>query len=320
MDYRKLGRTGLDISEISFGAVEIGLAYGIPVDGKVEKPSEKEAHDLLHTALDMGINFVDTARAYGESEEIIGRALKGRRDEYILATKSNHFSDRGLSVKELQDAIRESLETSLRMLQTDVIDVFQIHNITKDVVERGDVLQVVQDAQKAGKIRFTGGTVYGVDDPLAVVEDGSWDVIQVAYNMLDRRLESKVLPLAAAKGVAVTVRSVLLKGALTPRYASLPADSLLELKTAAAKLDEIAQRECDSLAEAAFRYVLANPNVSSALVGTGKLRNLRRSAEYASKGALSNELLESIRTVQIADTNQLNPGTWVIQENYGNKR
>ena len=319
MNYRKLGRTGLDVSEISFGAVEIGVAYGIPVDGKVEKPSEKEAHELLHAALDMGINYVDTARGYGESEEIIGRALKGRRSEYILASKAFHFGDKGLSADEQKKAVRESLETSLRMLQTDVIDVFQIHNITKEVVERGDVLQVLQDAQQAGKVRFIGGTVYGVDDPLAIVEDGHWDVIQVAYNMLDRRLEPKVLPLAAEKGVAVTVRSVLLKGALTPRYASLP-DSLLELRTAAEQLDQIVQGECDSMAEAAFRYVLANPHVSSALVGTGKLRNLHRSADYASKGMLSDEMLAKIQTVQIEDVNQLNPGTWVIQENYGNRR
>lgn len=319
MKYRQLGRTGLDISEISFGAVEIGLAYGIPVDGKVEKPSEKDAHDLLHAALDMGINYIDTARGYGESEAIIGRALKGRRDEYILATKAFHYADRGLSVKDQQKAVQESLETSLRMLQTDVIDVFQIHNITREVVERGDVLQVLQDAQKAGKVRFLGATVYGVDDPLAVIEDGHWDVIQVAYNMLDRRLEARVLPLAAEKGVGVTVRSVLLKGSLTPRYAYLP-DSLVELKAAAAKLTEIVQGECESLPEAAFRFVLANPYVSSALVGTSKLRNLRRAADYAAKGPLSDALMAAIRTVQVSDVNQLNPGTWEIQENYGHKR
>ena len=319
MNYRQLGRTGLQISEISFGAVEIGLAYGIPVGGKVEKPSEKDAHDLLHAALDMGINFIDTARGYGESEEIIGRALKGRRDEYTLATKSFHFADRDLSVKEQRDAVRESIETSLHTLQTDVIDVFQIHNITREVVERGDVLQVLQDAQKAGKMRYLGCTVYGVDDPLVVIEDGHWDVIQVAYNMLDRRLEEKVLPLAAEKGVAVTVRSVLLKGSLTPRYAHLP-DSLAELKGAAAQLAEIVGDECESLPEAAFRYVLANPHVSSALVGTGKLRNLNRAADYVSKGPLSDELIAAIHSVNVADVNLLNPGTWEIQEKYGNKR
>lgn len=319
MNYRTLGRTGLQVSEISFGAVEIGLAYGIPVDGVVTKPSEKEAHELLHAALDMGINFVDTARAYGESEEIIGRALKGRRDQYILATKSSHFTDRGLSVDGQQKAVQYSIETSLRLLQTDVIDVFKVHNITKEVMERGDVLRVLQDAQAAGKVRYLGGTVYGVDDPFAAVEDGSYDVIQVAYNMLDRRLEPKVLPLAAEKGIAVMVRSVLLKGALTPRYAGLP-ESLTELKSAAARLSEIVQDECGSLAEAAFRYVLANNHISSALVGTGKLQNLHRSAEYAAKGPLSEELKAAIRTVQIADVNQLNPGTWEIQENYGNRR
>jgi 1-deoxyxylulose-5-phosphate synthase len=229
MNFRTLGRTGMKVSDISFGAVEIGLAYGIPVEGKIEKPSEQEAHDVLHAALDMGINFVDTARAYGDSEEVIGRALKHRRHEYILATKTLHYGDKGLSAHEQKIAVRESIESSLRALQTDVIDVMQVHNITREVVDRGDVLQVLQEAQSAGKVRFLGASVYGVDDPVAVIEDGHYDVLQVAYNMLDHRLEGKVLPLAAEKGVAITTRSVLLKGALTPRYLYL-ADNLAELK------------------------------------------------------------------------------------------
>lgn len=315
MRYRTLGRTGLRVSEASLGAVEIGLAYGIPVEGKVQKPSEKEAHELLHGALDMGINFIDTARAYGESEEIIGRALKGRRHEYILASKTLHYADKGLSVQEQMKAVRESIETSLRMLQTDVIDVMQVHNITREVVARGDVLRVLQDAQKAGKIRYLGASVYGVDDPLAVIEDGHYDVMQVAYNMLDRRLEEKVLPLAAEKGVAVTVRSVLLKGALTPRYAYLP-DSLAELKAAVAKLEQMVGEECESLPEAAFRFVLTNPAVSTALVGTGKLHNLQRAVEQAAKGPLSETLMAAIRSVTVTNVNLLNPATWEIQEKY----
>jgi len=318
MRYRTLGRTGLKVSEISFGAVEIGLAYGIPVEGKIEKPSEQEAHDVLHAALDMGVNFVDTARAYGDSEEIIGRGLKGRRGEYILATKTLHYGDKGLSVAEQKAAVRDSIESSLRALQTDVIDVMQVHNITAEVAARGDVLEVLQQAQNAGKVRFLGGSVYGVDDPLAVIQDGHYDVVQVAYNMLDHRLDGQVLPLAAQKGVAITTRSVLLKGALTPRYLYL-ADSLAELKAAIGKMEQLVAGECELLPEAAFRYVLSNPAVSSALVGTSKVKNLQRSADYAAKGPLSPKLLAAIRAVEIADANQLNPGTWGFKEKYSDK-
>lgn len=315
MHYRTLGRTGLKVSEISFGAVEIGLAYGIPVEGKIEKPSEAEAHAVLNAALDMGINFIDTARAYGDSEEIIGRALKGRRGEFILATKTMHYGDKGLSVGEQKQAVRESIETSLRALQTDVIDVLQVHNITAEVAARGDVLDVLQEAQRAGKVRFLGGSVYGVEDPLAVIRDGHYDVLQVAYNMLDHRLDAEVLPLAAQKGVAMITRSVLLKGALTPRYLYL-ADNLAELKAIIARMEQLVAGECESLAEAAFRYVLSNPAVSSALVGTSKVKNLQRSADYAAKGPLSPTLLAAIRAVEIKDVNQLNPATWGFKEKY----
>jgi 1-deoxyxylulose-5-phosphate synthase len=318
MKHRILGRTGLKVSEISFGAVEIGLAYGIPVEGKIEKPSEVEAHAVLNAALDMGVNFIDTARAYGDSEEIIGRALKSRRKEYILATKTLHYGDKGWGVAEQKQAVRESIETSLRALQTDVIDVMQVHNITAEVAGRGDVLEVLQEAQRAGKVRFLGGSVYGVEDPLAIIRDGHYDVLQVAYNMLDHRLDGEVLPLAAQKGVAITTRSVLLKGALTPRYLYL-ADNLGELKATIAEMERLVAGECESLAEAAFRYVLSNPAVSSALVGTSKVKNLQRSADYTAKGPLSPKLLAALRAVEIQDANQLNPGTWGFKEKYSDK-
>ena len=309
MNYRLLGRTGLRVSEISLGAVEIGMPYGIPTAGGLERPSEEEAHALLHAALDMGINLIDTARAYGESEEIIGRALKGRRHEYILATKVYHYADRGLSTAEQRRAIRESIETSLRALQTDVIDILQIHSATQEVLERGEVLRELEEAQRAGKARFLGATVYGVEAPMTAVLDGHYDVIQVAYNMLDRRLEAEVLPLAYEKRIGVMVRSVLLKGVLTPRYAALP-DGLAELQEAARRLEAIVQTECESLPEAAFRYVLDNPCISTALVGTGKLRNLQRAVEYAGRGPLSPELKAAIRSVTVSDETLLDPSTW----------
>lgn len=318
MNKRQLGRTGLLVSEISFGAVEIGLPYGIPVDGVVQKPDEREAHQLLNAALDMGINFIDTARAYGDSEEIIGRALTSRRQEYLLATKTMHFADKGLTPAEQKNAVLESVEISLRMLQTDFIDVLQVHNLTRQVIDAGVVPETLEELRAAGKARFLGATVYGTDDPLAVIEDGRFDVIQVAYNMLDRRLEERVLPLAAEKGVAVTVRSVLLKGALTPRYQYLP-DSLGELKALVGRLEDLTQSEAGSLPEAAFRYVLANPHVSSALVGTGKLHNLQRSADYAAMGPLSERLIAEVRDVVVRNTNLVNPATWEFQERYQGK-
>ncbi|MGQ9666187.1 MAG: aldo/keto reductase, partial [Anaerolineae bacterium] len=114
---------------------------------------------------------------------------------------------------------------------------------------------------------------------------------------------------AHEKDIGVVVRSVLLKGVLTPRYASLPAE-LAELREAARRLETLVRDECESLAEAAFRYVLANPHISTALVGTGKLRNLERAVEYAGRGPLSPSLAAELRCITVADESLLDPSTW----------
>ena len=101
MNYRRLGRTGLQVSEIGLGTVELALDYGVPVAGEHLRPPEEQAARLLNRALDLGVTFIDTARSYGASEEIIGRALKGRRSEYVLASKLARIRDEGQSDREL---------------------------------------------------------------------------------------------------------------------------------------------------------------------------------------------------------------------------
>jgi aryl-alcohol dehydrogenase-like predicted oxidoreductase len=196
VSYRRLGRTGLMVSAISLGTVELGMNYGIPTAGEHLRPSEKQATHLLNRALDMGVNFIDTARIYGESEAVIGHALKPRRDEYILATKVAPSNDTSLTDGEIKRRTKESLAESLRTLQTDVIDLLQIHSASVEVIRRGAIIEAIQEAQQEGKVRFTGATTYGEEAALAVIEDGRYDCLQVAYSLLDRGLETKVLPLA----------------------------------------------------------------------------------------------------------------------------
>src|SRR5438046_456053 len=145
MRYRRLGRTGFDVSEISLGTVEIGMPYGIGKDGAPPPPEEAEASKLLHSALDLGVNLIDTARAYGESEAIIGRVLRDRREEFILVSKVSSYQDRNLDSAALRERITSSVHQSLSLLQTDVIDLMMIHSAPTEVIESREAGSVLHD-------------------------------------------------------------------------------------------------------------------------------------------------------------------------------
>ena len=308
MNYRRLGRTNLQVSEISLGTVELGMDYGIPVQGEQRRPSEADAARTLNCALDLGINLIDTAQAYEESEAIIGRALKSRRNEYILATKISSLSWEGYTSKKLQEQVEASITESLRALQTDIIDLLYIHNATPELIQCGEIVEIMQRAREAGYARFIGTTTYGEAAPLAVLEDGRFDCIQVAYNLLDRRFEERVLPLAKANDIGVVIRSVLLKGALTYRYAHLP-EELRELRETVNKVNSLCSAQNSSLPELAYRFVLAHAAVSTALVGTGRVHELEEIVSLAGRDPLPPELLSDIREISVSP-DQLNPGTW----------
>ena len=308
MNYRRLGRTDLQVSEISLGTVELGMDYGIPVRGEHRQPSEAEATHLLNRALDLGINLIDTARAYGESEAIIGRALKSRRNEYVLATKIGSLSWEGYTSKKLRERVETSITELLRTLQTDIIDLLYIHNATSELIQCGEIVEIMQRAQQVGYVRFIGTTTYGEAAPLAALTDGRFDCVQVAYNLLDRQFEERVLPLAKENDVGVVIRSVLLKGALTYRYAHLP-EELRELREAVERVNSLCSAQGNNLPELAYRYVLAHPAVSTALVGTGRTHELQETVSFAGGGVISPELLDDLREI-VVSPDQLNPGTW----------
>ena len=308
MNYRRLGRTNLQVSEISLGTVELGMDYGIPVQGEQRRPSEADAARTLNCALDLGINLIDTARAYEESEAIIGRALKSRRNEYILATKIGSLSWESYTGRELRKQVEASITESLRTLQTDTIDLLYIHNATPELIQHGEIVEIMRRAREAGYARFIGTTTYGEAAPLAVLEDGRFDCIQVAHNLLDRQFEERVLPLAQANDIGVAIRSVLLKGALTYRYAHLP-EELRELREAVNKVNSLCSAQNSSLPELAYRFVLAHPAVSTALVGTGRVHELEEIVSLAGQDPLPLELLSDIREISVSP-DQLNPGTW----------
>jgi aryl-alcohol dehydrogenase-like predicted oxidoreductase len=309
MKYRRLGRTGFKVSEISLGTVEIGIPYGIAENGKVTVPDETAAALLLNDALDRGINFVDTARAYGESEAIIGRALRRRRREFVLASKVLSRHGQNLDVHQMRELTVASVNESLRFLQTDCIDLMMIHCAATEILPNIHVFEVLTEIKNQGRIGTIGASVYGEAAAVAAIEHGGFDCLQIAYNILDRRPESKVFALAEQRDVGLVARSVLLKGALTSRHRHLPA-ALSELTTAIERMEMVAAREQMSLPELAYRYVLSHPLPQTALAGTGSVDELAELIEFATRGALSEDLIAEFRTIPMPDAYYLNPGNW----------
>lgn len=309
MKYRRLGRTGFEVSQISLGTVEIGMPYGIAHNGHVPVPDERAAARLLNHALDIGINFIDTARAYGESEAIVGRTLRHRRNEFFLASKVISPYGQNLRAAEIRERAAASIQESLRLLQTDYIDLMMIHCRALEVVPDPVVFETLLEFQRQGKIRKIGASVYGEDSPVAAIEHSGFDCLQVAFSAIDRRLESQVFALAEEKGVGLVARSVLLKGALTDRYRYLP-EALSGLKATVQQLERIGTEQSMTLPELAYRYAISYSMPQTALVGTASVEELDQVVDFAASGPLSEDQMKAIRSVPMPDALDLNPGNW----------
>jgi len=217
--HRRLGRTGLEVTPIGFGAFKIGRNVGIKYPAAYDLPDEPAAARLLNGVLDLGVNLVDTAPAYGLSEERIGRAIAHRRSEFILSTKAGEtFEDDRSAYDFSGPAIRASAARSLQRLRTDVLDILFIHSDGNDLAILNDTDAVeamiaLRDAGLARAVGFSGKTVQGARAALL------WaDVLMVEYHPEDRSHE-EVIGEAAAAGIGLIVKKPLASGRLEPRTA-----------------------------------------------------------------------------------------------------
>jgi aryl-alcohol dehydrogenase-like predicted oxidoreductase len=287
MQYRKLGRTGIEVSTLCLGTMMFG-AWG--------NQDESECHRIVDAALDAGVNFIDTADVYafGESEEILGRGLKGRRDQVILASKANNpmpgdKADRNRGGNS-RVWIMRAVEDSLRRLGTDYLDLYQVHrpDPSTDIEE---TLGALTDLVHQGKVRAIGCSTF----PAELLVEAQWAsdrrglerfvTEQPSYSILARHAEAAVLPTCERYGMGVLVWSPLNGGWLTGKYraADAPADSRastngdhFDFKDAEVRsrklalvssLSEIAADEGISLIHLALAFVLAHPAVTSAIMG-----------------------------------------------------
>jgi aryl-alcohol dehydrogenase-like predicted oxidoreductase len=276
MHYRTLGRTGLRVSDVGFGAMTIGGEIFGATD-------DQESLRALHRALDLGMNFIDTADAYGRghSEELLAQVLKTRRDEVILATKGgNQFTVRQGLRNFDPDYITSALENSLKRLQIETIDLYQLHNPSPEVMRKGEIFERLDRHKREGKIRYYGVSLEKAADGVVAIETGKPDTLQVVYNILHQDPEEQLFPLAQKENIGIIARVPLERGVLSGRFKEtsefyqkdwrtgvFSEDGLRQVRAAVAKLDFLVKGDVPNLAQAALRFVLSHPAVSSVIPG-----------------------------------------------------
>ncbi len=309
MRYRELGRSGLSVSEIGYGAWGIGESAWIGA-------TEDESVRALNRAVDLGVNLIDTARGYGESERIVGRVVRERAaagDEVLVATKvppknGTWPAPDGVDPADAfpGDHIRASLETSLSTSGLDHFDVVQFHVWSDEWVGRGDWLETVADLKAEGKLRLFGVSIndHQPDNALALVRSGVVDTVQVIYNIFDQAPAESLLPACAEHGVGVIVRVALDEGGLTGRITAgttFPEGDFRNRYFAGDRPAEV-ERHVDAIvadlgiaveemAETALRYVLSAPAVSTVIPGMRTVANVERNCAIADGRSLSAEQL-----------------------------
>lgn len=305
MEYRPLGRTGLSVSEIGFGAWGIGGAGWVGA-------AEDESIRALHRAIELGVNLIDTARGYGESERIVGSVVRDHPEVYV-ATKVPP-KNRKWPAPDAQDPadtfpgshIRSSLETSLRESGLEAFDVVQFHVWSDEWVGRGDWLETILALKEEGKIRFFGVSIndYQPENVLALIESGHVDTVQVIYNIFHQAPQERLLPACVEHNIGVIVRVALDEGGLTGRIAADTTFPEGDFRRSffrgdrpaqvAARVDAMVKDlgiDRDQVAELALRYVLTEPATSTVIPGMRSVRNVERNAVVSDGKLLSADQL-----------------------------
>jgi len=284
MEKRLLGKTGMQVGVLGFGGSEI----------HDEQADYATTEYLLNSALDDGLNVIDTAECYGASEEFIGRAVGHRRNEYYLFTKCGHAA--GFDLPDWQPELLEwSIERSLQRLRTDYLDLVQLHSCSEEILRQGDVIHVLQHARDAGKARFIG---FSGDKGSAryAVECGAFDVLQASINIVDQTALEITLPLAREHQVGVIAKRPIANAVW--RYGTTSPTWQYHY-TYWEQLNRLAypflQGDSAEVVGIALRFTLSVPGVHTAIVGTSLPGRWQQNKHFAESGPLPQEQFEAIR-------------------------
>jgi aryl-alcohol dehydrogenase-like predicted oxidoreductase len=279
---RTLGRTGLEVTTLGFGAMELRGAPNGPAI------SDEDAAVLLNTLLDEGVNFIDTSIDYGRSEELIGAAIPHRRDEYVLASKCGCVpkAPQGSDHVHTAENIRAGVEHSLRTMRTDHLDVVQFHrSLTESEFHEQGALEEVLQLRDEGKVRFIGvsGTLPNLDEQIGM---GVFDVFQIPYSALQREHED-VIDRASAAGMGTIIRGGVARAVPDDwegrRNYMVPTEVLRD-RWERAELDDL----LDGMGRTAFllRFTLSHPGLDTTIVGTSSVEHLKANLAAAAQGPL----------------------------------
>lgn len=305
MQYRTLGRTGIKVTPYALGAMMLG---------SLGNPDRREGVRIIHRALDAGINLVDTADRYGDSEEVVGEALQGRRDQVVLATKfhgpvDDDVNHRGASRRWIVQAV----ERSLRNLRTDHLDLYQLHRPDPDT-DIEETLSALTDLVRQGKVRAIGSSSMRGSE----IVEAQWAAErrgferfrseQPNYSVLDREIEREILPVAQRYGMGTLVYSPLAGGALTGRYRAGQANDTFRAGTgmrhfrderrlaAVEQLLTLSDEVGIPLPHLAMAFAIAHPGVTSAIIGPRTLEQLENTLAGADV-VLTDDILDRIDAI-----------------------
>lgn len=310
MKYRRLGMTGLEVSEIGLGGWQAGGAFSV---GRTplgwSGTSDESTLEVLRSARECGVTFYDTSDVYGfgRSESLFGIALSRYRNDIVLSTKVGFVRGRDDVERDYsREHILKAIDRSLRRLRTDYIDVYQLHNPPIEVLRNGEAQEAMEMLQESGKIRFWGVSVTTPQDGLEVVENRWGHTIQILYNVLNQSAAFELLPRAKDADFGVIARVPLASGLLSGRLRSdtaFPADDVRQnfltrkrLGEALEWVDEVRSivgPVSDTLSEAALRFVLANDAIATTVPGARNVHQVEVNCR-ASSASLPVEVVERL--------------------------